>query len=105
MLWAGSDFLWRFILILLAVYGLLALVGAVQRNLSRKARDDEERPFISILVIARDDEDKIEGVLRWLLGLNYLDAGGRPNFEVVVACAGGRDQTAAIAERLARESP
>ena len=102
MLWAGSD-LSRYILILLAVYGLLALIGAVRRSWRERTRAKDEKPFISILVIAHNDEDKIEGVLRWLLGLDYLDAHGRPNFEVVVVSAGACDQTPAIAERLARE--
>ncbi|MGI6604007.1 MAG: glycosyltransferase [Firmicutes bacterium] len=103
MLWAGND-LSRYALILLAVYGLLALSGAVRRAVLRRHQSQEEKPFVSILVIARDDEYRIEGVLRWLLSLNYLDHLGRPNYELVAVSAGSNDQTPAIVERLAREN-
>lgn len=103
MLWAGSD-LSRIILILLAVYGFLALVAAVRRGVGRR-RQEGERLFVSILVIARNDEERIEGVIRWLLNLHYVDADGHPNYEVVAVSAGAQDQTPAIIERLARETP
>ncbi|MDI3538762.1 MAG: hypothetical protein PWR11_913 [Bacillota bacterium] len=104
MLWAGRDVA-GYIIALLAIYGCLSLMETFRHSLGRKARKREGKPFVSILVIARDDEERIEGVIRWLLGLNYLDAEGRPNFELVVVSAGSKDQTPAIIERLAREAP
>lgn len=104
MLWAGRD-ITGYIVAFLAIYGCLSLVETLRRSLGRKVKARVGKPFVSILVIAHDDEERIEGVVRWLLGLNYLDARGRPNFELVVVSAGSKDQTPAIIERLAREMP
>lgn len=102
MPWAGNH-ITTLILLLLAVYGLGSLLTAIGRKLSKSQR--QEKPFISILVIARNDENRIEGVARWLLGLDYVDACGCPNFEIVAISGGSQDQTADILERLGREEP
>ncbi|MDK2856004.1 MAG: hypothetical protein PWQ86_1217 [Bacillota bacterium] len=104
MLWAGKD-VTSYIVAFLAIYGCLSLIETIRRAFGRRVKEGEAKPFVSILVIAHDDEERIEGVVRWLLGLNYLDARGRPNFELVVVSAGSQDQTPAIIERLAREAP
>jgi len=104
MLWAGRDVA-GYIIALLAIYGCLSLIETLRRSLGRKVGAREDKPFVSILVIAHDDEERIEGLIRWLLALDYLNAQGRPNFELVVVSAGSQDQTPAIVERLARETP
>lgn len=99
MPWAGRDM--TLVIILLAVYGLWSIIFAVWRKLSKKQR--QGKPFISILVIARNDETRIEGVIRWLLSLDYVNECGCPNFEVVAISEGSKDQTPAILERLGRD--
>lgn len=100
MLWAGNDMA-MLCLLLLSIYGLWALFVGLRRKFCQ--RQGQGKPFISILVIARNDEARIEGVVRWLLGLDYVNACGDPNFEVVAVSGGSKDQTPAILERLARE--
>jgi chlorobactene glucosyltransferase len=56
---------------------------------------EEEAPFVSILVPARNEEHNIEACVRSLLKQNY------PNFEVVVLDDHSEDHTGAILARLA----
>ncbi|NMA54553.1 MAG: glycosyltransferase [Firmicutes bacterium] len=100
MLWA-EDSVARLCLFLFAVYGLWSIGRDLGRKYSPGKRRD--KPFVSILVIAYDDEVRIEGVIRWLLGLGYVNAYSRPNFELVAISGSSADETAAILKRLARE--
>ena len=72
---------------------------AVWRKLSK---NNGRKAFISILVIARNDETRIEGVIRGCLA-DYVNECGCPNFEVVAISEGSKDQTPAILERLGRD--
>ncbi|HHV07614.1 MAG TPA: glycosyltransferase [Firmicutes bacterium] len=99
----ARDNIVAIVLVLLAVYGLWTILLTLRKKMGRGQR--KEKPFISILVIARNDEACIEGVVRWLLRIDYHTASGAPNFEVVVICGGSQDQTLAILERLGREEP
>jgi 1,2-diacylglycerol 3-beta-glucosyltransferase len=60
------------------------------------------RPFVSLLVPARDEERVIEATLRNLARLDY-HAGGRRRFELVVIDDGSSDGTPQILRRLKRE--
>ncbi|MCL6515922.1 glycosyltransferase [Alicyclobacillus sp.] len=60
------------------------------------------RPFVSILVPARNEESVIEGTVRSLAGLDYL-CDGRPGFEIIVIDDASTDGTPGVLERLTRE--
>ena len=102
MLWAGNH-VTGITLFFLAAYGLWVLVLTLWRKVSKRQRS--RKPFISILIVARNDEVRIEGIVRWLLSLDYVNENGCPNLEIVAISGGSQDQTPAILERLSREEP
>ncbi len=71
-----------------------------QRRLSLLAPPlGDNPPSVSVVVAARDEEDKIEACLRSLLALDY------PKFEVIAVNDRSQDATGAILNRLAKENP
>lgn len=63
---------------------------------SNKPSREKFQPFVSILVPARNEADKIARCVRSLLAQNY------PNFELIVLDDNSQDGTGAIVESLAR---
>ncbi|MGI6128482.1 MAG: glycosyltransferase [bacterium] len=102
MLWAQHP-ITKALFLFLALYGLWVLALTLWRKFYR--RQKPKKPFISILVVARNHEVCIEGIVRWLIGLDYVDEHGSPNLEIVAISSGSDDQTPAILERLCREEP
>ncbi|NLG87334.1 MAG: glycosyltransferase [Firmicutes bacterium] len=102
MLWAGNHIA-GVILLFLASYGLWMLVFSLWHTLNKQQQS--KKLFISILIIAHNDEEHIEGIVRWLLNLDYVDEKGCPNLEIVAISGGSEDQTPAILERLSRKEP
>ncbi len=116
VLWAGMilfnlEYLGRFtahlllvsvrwlqlLFIILSLYGgTLLLLGAVRRPRRSSAGP---RPFISILLPAKDEERVIEGTLRALAAQSYDEDGVR-RFELIVIDDGSTDSTPHILERL-----
>ncbi|MDQ7851168.1 MAG: glycosyltransferase family 2 protein, partial [Armatimonadota bacterium] len=65
-------------------------------------QDRRLRPFVSVLVPARDEERVIEETVRCLARLDY-HAGRRRRYEIIVIDDGSRDRTPRILRGLARE--
>jgi 1,2-diacylglycerol 3-beta-glucosyltransferase len=61
------------------------------------------RPFVSIIVPARNEQDVIADTVRCLCALDYRDAAGRPRFEVIVVDHRSTDRTAQVLADLRRE--
>jgi len=85
------------------VLTLLAFLGLVARNLRdyRKptVRIPRSHPFVSLCLPARNESANIEACLRGLLAQAYR------HFEILVLDDCSKDDTRAIAERIARENP
>jgi 1,2-diacylglycerol 3-beta-glucosyltransferase len=65
---------------------------------------DRYRPFVSIIVPARNEQDVIADTVRCLCALDYRDAAtGRPGFEVIVVDHRSTDRTAQVLETLRGE--
>lgn len=101
------DITWLQALLLIAGgYGaFLVLVGA----LSRAARPMPlpvltSRPFVSVIVPARNEEAVIESAVRSLCAMDYHDGGVR-QFEVIVVDDQSTDRTLAVLEKLAADVP
>jgi len=75
----------------------------IRRARSAAAGEDGEpldRPWVTVVVPARDEAPVIADVLRDLAAQDYADASG-PRFDIVVIDDGSSDETAAMAERAA----
>jgi len=98
-------------IILISVHAVILLVWLSRHlELSRERRagftltEDypirlKERPLVSVLVAAKDEEANIERCVRTILEQDY------DNFEVIVCNDRSADRTGQIVERLAAEDP
>lgn len=85
-------------------YGVALLAMAVFSRRVKPVRNDTYRPFVTVLVPARNEECVIEATVRSLAGMNYKK-NGKPNFEVLVLDDRSTDGTWAILQRLSQEMP
>jgi 1,2-diacylglycerol 3-beta-glucosyltransferase len=90
------------------VYGTLLMAVAVWPRRTPTAREAMPagpafRPFVSIIVPARNEEDVIADTVRCLCALDYRDAGDRPGFEVIVVDHRSTDRTGQVLAGLRRE--
>ncbi len=87
------------ILIFCAVLGLILLGNRIGMRRLRASLLPEERPFVSVLVPARNEAANIEACVRSLLNQDYAP------FELLVLDDDSTDGTAEALARLAAESP
>ncbi|MDR7434940.1 MAG: glycosyltransferase family 2 protein [Armatimonadota bacterium] len=103
------DIRWLQLLFLIfAIYGsLLFLTGLVRGPRARTLGGSSEtyRPFVSILVPAKNEEKVIGEAIKHLCFLDYPDARGARNYEVIVIEDRSTDGTGAILENLQKWYP
>ncbi len=91
--------------VLFAIWAVLSgiptlwLVGRSLKRQSERVPEPSEWPFVSVIVPARDEGNKIEAGLKSLLASDY------PNFEIIAIDDRSSDATGAIMDRLAQRSP
>ncbi len=61
------------------------------------------RPFVSVIVPARNEEHVIAGTVRCLCALDYRDAAGRPQYEVIIVDHRSTDRTPHVLAALQQE--
>ena len=99
--WPGVELWFGAVVIFLAAYGLVTMVYGTWHWVQGRGRR-REAPFVSLLLLVRNQEDVIEGVVRDLLGIAGLNRSGLSNYELVAVDDGSSDTTGQILERLAR---
>jgi 1,2-diacylglycerol 3-beta-glucosyltransferase len=98
-----GDVAWvSFVFFLSGMYGtVLAFVGVLPRRPEPRVPDGY-RPFVSVVVPARNEENVIAETVRCLCGLDYRGPDGLPHFEVIVVDHRSTDRTAAVLAALRR---
>ena len=98
---AHRDVTWvSLVFFLSGVYGtVLAVVGVLPRRPEPHAPQGH-RPFVSVIVPARNEEGVIAETVRCLCGLDYRGPDGLARFEVIVVDHRSTDRTAAVLEAL-----
>lgn len=71
----------------------------------RKHNLSDKRPYISILVPAKNEELVIENTVRSLFEIDYKNEDGSPNFEVLIIDDNSDDGTLEVLKRLKEEYP
>lgn len=98
--WA-MNLMMQGLVIFLAAYGLVALVTGFHQGF-RFGRRGRRVPILSILLLVRDREETVEGLVLDLLSAGYLSPWSAPEFELIVVDDRSHDGTPGILERLAR---
>lgn len=90
------------LMVFLATYGLLVLVSDFGQSLHAWSRS-RRLPFVSLVLLVRDQEATVEGLVTDILSIDYRSARGSPNYELVVVDDRSVDSTPIILERLAQQ--
>lgn len=61
------------------------------------------RPFVSIIIPAKNEAKVIEATIREVMKIVYHKSDGTPNYELIVANDGSTDETPEILDRLSKE--
>lgn len=86
----------------LALYGLFILLSAVWRRAREGTVVSYRVPAVSLLLLVRNKERIIEGLIRYLLSAVIWGDSRRPECEIVVIDEASSDATPEILERLVR---
>ncbi|MBM3461085.1 MAG: glycosyltransferase family 2 protein [Armatimonadetes bacterium] len=91
-------------IVFFTIYGAALLVVPLFPRRKPALKNDCYRPFVSVLIPARNEEDVIEATVRSVCAMQYRK-NGKPHFEVLVIDDASSDQTPYILARLEQEFP
>lgn len=96
--------LFQWVIIVFSMYGILVIGIGVFSKPKTMLKNDCYRPFVSVLVPARNEENVIASTVRSLAAMNYKK-NNRTNFEIVVIDDCSEDATYYVLQRLRNEIP
>lgn len=100
------DAVWvSWVFFLSSLYGTVLMVGGILPRRQQAPPPAGYRPFVSVVVPARNEEHVIADTVRCLCHLEYAGPDGRPRFEVIVVDHRSTDRTPEVLEALRRELP
>ncbi len=100
------DVAWvSLIFFLSGLYGTLLMIAGLLPRRGAEAPPGDYRPFVSVIVPARNEEDVIAETVRCLCGLDYAGPGGLPHFEVIVVDHRSTDRTPQVLAELQHSLP
>jgi cellulose synthase/poly-beta-1,6-N-acetylglucosamine synthase-like glycosyltransferase len=91
-------------LLLFSYYGIITMIMCLLFRQKKSAMNEFYRPFVSIIIPAKNEEMVIEGTVRSVAGLNYRK-NNKANFEILVVDDNSTDNTFGILEGLSKEIP
>jgi len=89
-------------LLVFSYYGLFTMVICLVFRPRKPSINEFYRPFVSIVIPAKNEEMVIEGTVRSVAGLNYRK-NNKSNFEILVVDDNSTDGTFTILESLSKE--
>lgn len=99
------DISWlQALLLAVGTFGAFMVLVGTLAPASRPTESRSPRPFVSIVVPAKNEETVIEGTVRSLWALDYCE-GGVPQYELIVVDDGSTDRTGELLKGLADEGP
>lgn len=91
-------------LVVFSYYGMLTMALCLIFKNKGYPGNEFYRPFVSILVPAKNEEKVIEATVRSLAELNYRK-NNKPNYEIIIIDDSSTDATPLILEKLSKEIP
>lgn len=103
-LFTHNTTLYQLIIIAFSYYGMITMAFCLIFKQKKSIKNQFYRPFVSILIPAKNEEKVIEATIRSLSELNYRK-NNKQNYEIIVIDDGSSDNTSLVLQKLSEEIP